>query len=163
MPTPIAFPLINGVRHDPSSVELKFGPPVNAIMFFASCEYGRTRSRSLVEANHPDPLGKTRGRNAYKCSIELYLAEANLLQQLLTTAAGGNGWGDQAFSIFLNYTENGFDPRAVEIRGCTYDADEGSVPKGTEALTMKLEFNPIKILVNGNDDVAVPLIAPAGL
>jgi hypothetical protein len=163
MTTPISYPLINGNRQDPSSTELKFGPPVNAIMFFASFNYGRTRSRSQVEANHPDPLGKTRGRNAYKCDVELYLAEFNLLQGLLVTAAGGNGYGDIYFPIFLNYTENGFDPISIQILGCTLDVDESAVPKGTDALTVKVEFSPLKVLVNGSDDLAVPLIAPAGI
>lgn len=151
MPTPIPYALVNGVRHSPVSIELKLQGQI--FIGFKSIEYSRTRKRSMVYGHHPDPLGKTRGQNEYKASCELWLAEWNAFQAQL-----GTGYGDVLFQVLVTYTENGFDTIQDVINGSSMDSTEAaSEASSTDGLARKFDLNPVKILFNGIDDVAVPL------
>jgi hypothetical protein len=147
----ISYPMVQGVRVDPSSVEMRLGSPVNLIVLFVSVSWKRSRSRTKLVLNHPDPVGKTRGKNEYEASLELAIAEYNAIVNVL-----GAGYGDKSFQITLNIKETGFDPVVVQIQNCTLDEDDGDA-SGSNALTRKIALNPTKILVNGLDDLAVPL------
>ena len=46
------------------------------------------------------------------------------------------------------------------ILNCTFDSTEADDSAGITALTREMEFNPTKILFNGIDDLADPLVAP---
>lgn len=153
----LVYPLINGFRHGFSSITLIFnlsdGKTVQ--MFCKSINYGRTRSRGLVMGNHPDPIAKTRGENAYKCSVEIPLAEYRLL-----LAEIGPGYGDKIFSTFVVYGENGFETVTDEIHGCTIDDDDASNSQGPDPLMRKLDLNPLKIRMGGVDDLETPMVSP---
>ena len=150
MPTAIQYPLINGVRHSFSSIELNLAGLI--FVGFKSINYTRTRSRTMVYGNHPDPIGKTQGTNEYKSDCELYFAEFTLFQAEL-----GPGYGDVPFVLLVTYTSNGFDTVQDTISGCTLDSTEASNSQGTDPTTRKFELNPIKILFNGLEDLTVPL------
>lgn len=156
--SPIQFPLLNGVRHSFTSIELKFaavpgGPSISQVFFgFKSLNYTRTRNRVLVRGNSPDPLGKTQGENDYSADCELYLAEWNLLMTTL-----GPGYGDAAFMIQASYSANGFDTIQDTVTGCTIDSTEASQSQGPDPLTRKINLMPLKVLFNGVDDLATPL------
>jgi len=163
---PIPYPLISGVRYDWSSIELHVAGQI--IIGRKAINYSRKRARSMVEGGSPDPIGKTRGRNTYTADIELYLAEFNQLIDLLTqtaAAAGataGNGYGDVQFSVVVMYSETGFDQITDTLYGCTLDSTEVSQSVSPDALSRKVELNPIKIAFGGRDDLATPLGPPAG-
>src|SRR5271165_7116200 len=109
MTTPIAYPLLNGVRQSFVSTEVRFAAPSLGatqggtalslnLRGYKSATYGRTRTRGMMYGNHPDPLGKTRGKNEYKCELEFAIAEVNAIQQALQSLAGGaSGYGDVFF------------------------------------------------------------------
>lgn len=153
----LQFPMIRGVRHGFSSITLVFaldgGKKIQ--MFCKSINYGRTRSRGYYEGNHPDPIAKTRGTNAYKANVEIALAEYRLL-----VAEIGPGYGDKFFDTLVTYGEDGFTTVTDSILGCTLDDDDASNAQGTDPLMRKIELNPIKILMGGVDDLAIPLVSP---
>ena len=156
--TPISFPLVNGVRHGFSSIELKFqfnGQKVQ--VFCKSINYSRKRTRGLVRGNHPDPLAKTRGENEYAADCELYVAEWLLLKRTL-----GAGYGDQFFTAMVTYGENGFDTFTDQIQGCTMDGLEVTAAQGSDPLVRKFDMNPLKVLFDDDDDLQFPLAAPVG-
>lgn len=156
--TPISFPLINGFRHQFSSVELKFQFDGNKVQVFAkSLNYSRKRNRGLVRLNHPDPVAKTRGENEYSADMELPVAEWLLVKRTL-----GPGYGDKAFSLLVTYGENGFDTFTDQILGCTMDGVEAFMSQGTDPLMRKFDLNPLKILFDDDDDLENPLAAPVG-
>jgi len=155
MPSPVAYPLVQGVRHGFSSIELKIAGQI--FVGFKSINYSRKRSRSMVRGNHPDPLAKTRGENEYSADCELYLAEWLLFKELL-----GAGYGDVQFSIFVTYGENGFDTTTDELIGCTMDTTEASNAQGPDALVRKVELSTLKILFGGVEDLEFGLTAPPG-
>lgn len=147
----LAYPLVNGCRHSFSSVELNLAGLI--FVGFTAINYTRTRSRTMVYGPHPDPIGKTRGKNEYKADCELYFAEFNLFKSTL-----GPGYGDIPFSVQVTYTENGFDTIIDTILGCTLDSTEASNAEGTDPTKRKFEMNPIKILFNNEDDLTTPLV-----
>jgi len=155
MTTPIPYPLINGVRHSFSSIELKIADQI--FIGFKSLNFSITRSRGLVRGNHPDPLAWTRGENEYKADSELYLAELALILEQL-----GAGWQDLPIAVLVTYGESGFDPITVELTGCHLDGLDFSASQGTDALAVKVDLNPLKILINGKDGNTTPLVPPPG-
>ena len=155
MPTQIQYPIVQGVRMDPSSVEFKILAPVNQVILFVSIDWKRTRSRKKVVLNHPDPVGKTRGKNDYEFNLELAIEEWALIINTM-----GAGYGDVQFAATLNIRETGFDPILVEFFNCSLDEDAGDI-SGDGNLSRKYNLNPTKIKTNGLDDLAVPLIGVA--
>lgn len=153
MVAPLTIPLINGVRHSFTSIELKIKDQI--FIGVTSINYSRTRSRELVRGTSADPLGKTRGDNEYSATIELYLAEFHLLMQQL-----GAGYGDVSFNVYVTYGENGFDTITDEIIGCTLDTTEADASQGPDPLTRSFDLNPIKIKFGGLDDLENPLQPP---
>lgn len=153
----LVYPLIRGVRHGFANITLRFtldgGKKIQ--MFCKSINYGRTRSRGLVEGNHPDPIAKTIGTNAYKASVEMALAEYRLL-----TKEMGPGYGDKFFDTLVTYGLDGFETVTDEILGCTIDDDDASNAQGSDPLMRKLDLNPLKIKMAGIDDLLVPMISP---
>lgn len=150
----IPYPLINGFRHSGNSIEVDLGG--SRFRGFKTIDYDRTRSRSTVWGNHPDPIGKTRGKNEYKASCELYLAEWHAWITSL-----GTGYGDKAFTVTVTYVEGGFDTITDILSGCTIDSVAGSHSSdSTDPLIRKFDLNPLKIIFGsaGLDDVAIPLI-----
>jgi hypothetical protein len=145
----LAFPTINGTAYSMVSVELRI---LNfTFVNVKDISYDRDRSRKMVEGTNPDPTAKTRGRNKYTASVELYLAEFNALIEEL-----GPGYGEIVFPTFVTYSENGFDTITDEILGCTLDSTKAKV-SGDDPLTRVIDLNPLKILYNGIDDVGLSL------
>lgn len=155
----LQYPLIQGVRHGFSSIELVFqiDGGKKAQVFAKNINYSRKRTRGLVRGNHPDPIAKTRGENEYSADIELYFAEWLLLRRSL-----GPGYGDVAFSTIVTYGENGFDTVSDQILGCTMDSVEASQSQGSDPLTRKFDLNPLKIIFDDEEDLLIPLQPPAG-
>lgn len=154
----LIYPLIRGFRHGFSSITMKFKLTggVDIQMFVKSINYGRTRSRGLLMGNHPDPIAKTRGENAYEGAVEMALAEYRLLVAQL-----GPGYGDIVFDTLVTYGENGFETVTDELIGCTIDDDDASNSQGPDPLIRKLDLAPLKIRMAGVDDLLIPMISPA--
>jgi len=163
MASPISYPLVNGTRHSWASVEVKVA---GQIFYVTSVNYSRKRNRTIVRENHPDPTAKTRGSNEYSSDIEMLLSEFNSLQAALIQQANqqglNGGYGDVFFQVVVSYSENGLDTVTDSILGCTLDSTEASNSEGTDPTKRKFELNPLKILFNGQDDLATPLQAPPG-
>lgn len=167
--TEIAYPLINGERHDFTSIELKIAGQI--FVGFKSINYKRTRTRTTLYGNAKDPIGKTGGTNAYTCDFELYLAEWKLLKAILKKAAAaqpgivsgvapGSGYGDVFFQIIVTYGSSQFDTYTDTINGNSADEIEGSQAQGPDGLFRKIGTNPLKIIEDGDDDVGTVLQAP---
>jgi hypothetical protein len=163
MAIPLQYPLINGVKHDFASIELN----INGQIFigFKAINYSRERTRTKVRGNSPDPIAKTTGTNEYNAEVELYLAEWNYLQKAILIPAAqqaglGSGYGDLMFNITVSYSDPGFDPIQDIILACSIDSTDASQSQGPDPLIRKLKLEPLKILFNGIDDLANPLISP---
>jgi hypothetical protein len=156
--TPIQVPLTNGVVRSFGHVRLSIAG-LDFTGGFKSIKRSRVRKREKVMSNSPDPVGKTLGENEYECSAVVYYDWwANLLftvQQNL-----GPGYGDQPFTIYISYVGVNLNPYTDQVLNCTFDTTQADDQQGIPALTREVDFNPTKILFNGVDDLADPLIAP---
>lgn len=152
MPTPIRYPDTTGFRAGWQSLILKVDG--QEFLGYVACSGERTRERVLVYGTNADPIGKTRGKNTYKASVGVYLAEFNsfMIQHF------GAGWGDQQFTFEVTITENGYDTQTVRCMGCTVDVAKFDWSEGADPLKVEgIELNPVKIIWNGIDDNANPL------
>lgn len=155
---PLQVPLTNGVIRSFGHVRLNIAG-LDFTGGFASIKRSRKRNRELVRSNSPDPIGKTLGENEYQCSAVMYFDwYMNLLQTVQNTL--GPGYGDASFTIFVSYAGVNLVKYTDTILNCTFDTTDADDAKGTGALTREVEFNPTKILFNGTDDLADPLVAP---
>lgn len=163
MASPLSFPLVNGFRYAWASVELKLA---GQVFYCLGANYHRTRNRQMVYVNHPDPVGKTIGKNEYSADVELLLAEFNSFETALIAQAAqaglGGGYGNVFFDMYVTYNENGSDVITDAIKNCTLDGVERGLAEGPDAIKVKCNLNPLKILFNGQDDLQFQLTAPVG-
>ncbi len=156
--TPIQVPLTNGVVRSFGHARLK----IAGLEFtggFKSIKRSRKRTREMVRSNSPDPVGKTLGENEYECSAVMYLDwYYNLISTIQQTL--GDGYGDQPFTIYISYVGRNLNPYTDTVLNCTFDEDTGDDASGVPALVREVNFHPTKILFNGIEDLADPLIAP---
>jgi hypothetical protein len=158
---PIPYPDSLGARHSWASIRaIVAGVPILGIK---KCTYSRIRTREIMHGTHPDPIGKTVGENAYKASIDLYLAEFQQLKSALIVqgAAQQVAYGDVFFILQVQYFAPGFQAINDEIDGCTLDETNADQSQGPGALLRGIELNPLKVKFDGDDDVSPALMFAA--
>jgi hypothetical protein len=161
---PLGYPLINGVSYSWASIEFKFaGAVVTEVL---SVDYKITRERKKTYGTNVNPLRKTRGKIDYSAKWKMCLpAFYNLLQGLGAQDPSGNfAYGDVFWEADITYTENGFNPILVIIRGNTMDSVENSHAEGVEEPVVEFETNPLMILLDSGAGPqpmsSIPLSAP---
>jgi|SRR5271165_750063 len=159
-PSPIQYPYIGGYRHSPTSAELKISLPSGQNFILSAWQkisYKWELAPELVYGNHPDPVGQTIGQAKYEAELELLLAEYNYL-----LASIGAGFATIPLLITITHVENGFDTVADQLLGCRLKAGEADIQAGGAQPPQKrvIPLQPIKILPNGVDMLAIPLQGP---
>jgi hypothetical protein len=166
MASPLSYPLIDGYRKSFVSIEAVFSTKQTAlsgapsvgtalslnVRGFKNITMKRKRTRGIPRGNHPNPLGKTRGSNAFECAIEMYIEEFNLLQAQLVQAALGGFYGDVFFNFSRTYTENGTDTIVDTAIGCTLDETDGDDTQSDDPTVRKIDLAPLNILFNQQPD-----------
>jgi hypothetical protein len=147
----IAYPMINGADYSYASIELNMTGQL--FTAFESIDYDRKRTREEIRGNHPDPLSKTTGENKYTCTASMSVAEWYLFLNQL-----GPGYGDLFFLTTVTYNSPILGVVADVIKGCTLDEVTTQLKRGPAGLYKKVSLSPLKILENGFDDCAVPLV-----
>lgn len=148
--TEISYPLVNGVRHEWSSIEIKLGTDIYLGVKEISYKHGMKPKK--VYGTHPQPIGRTRGVYEPEASITLWFAEANKLRKKL-----GAGFFETPFDITVSYSENGFDTVVDLIQGARIVSDDMSPSQGEDPIEVKFELDVMLILANGVNAVKNPL------
>lgn len=151
---PIQYPLINGTRHEWSSIEIK----LDGITYVgvSSINYSDKLEPQKVRGTHPKPIGRTRGEYDAEGSIELYIAEAAVFRKALADKVGGNGYKEVAFDIVVQYGESEFDTITDTVVGARIKTDAGGGAKGPDPLATKWDLDVMNILWNGIDSLINP-------
>ena len=154
---PIQVPITNGVVRSFGHAKLQIAG-LEMTGGFKSVKRSRKREREFPMSNSPDPIGKTLGENKYQCSCVFYY---DWFMNLLLTVQNnlGPGYGDVSFTIYVSYVGVNLVTYTDQILNCTFDSTDADDVAGIGALTREIEFNPTKILFNGIDDLADPLVA----
>lgn len=155
MTTP--YPLINGIRHEWSSIEIKLDGDV--YVGVKSIKYSASLKGTKLRGTHPAPIGRTRGEYDCEASIELWFAEAVTFRKKL-----GDGYLEKAFDIVVSYVEEEFDTIVDELIGCRIVKDEGGGSQGADGLSISWDLDPMKITFDGTEGLKKPLesLAAAG-
>lgn len=146
----IAYPLINGVRHEWSSVEIKCKGKI--FVGVKEIAYSHKLEPTKVYGTHPQPIGRTRGVYTPEASITLYLAEAQELREEL-----GDGYMEESFDIVCAYSESALDAITDEIIGCRIKGEDHSASQGPDPLVRKFDLDVMLIRLNGKDALKSPL------
>lgn len=147
---PIQYPLINGVRHDWSSVEftvqLPNGSPI-VIVGVTSINYKFEKKGTHVYGTGPKPIGITRGVFTPDGDVEMYLDEFSILVSAL-----GNGFADVPITAKISYAE-GDRTYTDTLIGARIAGVEASQSQGADPLKRKLPLTMLDILMNGRSAV----------
>lgn len=156
MATDLKYPWTTGDRHDHSSLTVKFVLPGREFQVLVTAmEWSTKRKRTKLFANHPKPLGKTKGQTDFDCSIEMFEAEWQMLRNEL-----GDGWQDAYFSVVAQVAAPDFETDTTSILGCTLGEVPYASSAGGDPTKRKFTLDPLDILEGGLDSCDTQFIVP---
>lgn len=109
-------------------------------------DYSDSVERAKREANHPIPLGMTKGIYSAEASGELYQTDFKELSDRFKEK-----FYEKAFSVIVQYAEDGVDTITDELVGCRFKKREASRSRGADSNTVSFELDLLYIKWNGVD------------
>jgi hypothetical protein len=143
------YPLVNGTRHEWSSIEVKVKGAI--VIGLKEVAYNDKLEPTKVYGAHAQPLGRTRGVYLAEGSITLLLDEANTLIQAL-----GDGFKETVFDITIAYSEGGATI-TDEMIGCRVKSVDQSLSQGADGTVRKFDLDVMYIVWNGKQSLQSPL------
>jgi hypothetical protein len=145
----VAVPLINGVRHSWSSVEIKIAGQI--YVGVKEIKYSDKKDRAKIRGTRRLPIARTMGEYDAEGSVTLYLEEAKELRAALAAAgeALGLGFMDVPFDITVSYSDPGVSTVTDTLEGCVIGGNEGGGAEGPDALTSPIPLDIMLIRWNG--------------
>jgi hypothetical protein len=152
---PIGYPLINGVRYDASSVELKVN--LQRYIGVPSIQYEHSLDPGIVRGLNPQILGLTRGMYNASGTISLYREEFQDLTSNFLTIAQGLFEGNVVCTVTYSELPPASIPTGAvsgtsvdTIVGMRFTGSRHSIQSGNaDGLTVEMPFLARYILVNG--------------
>ena len=145
----IDYPLINGVRHDFSSVRFKLrGVPVTGI---SAVNYSARKEPGKVYGTSSRLLGKTPGVVDFSASVTVYENEWAYITAALAipSAAGAAGLMTESFDIIVQYVTGNASLTTDTLVGCTITEIGASHSQGNSPLVRQITLQPMNIKFNG--------------
>ena len=164
----VAYPLINGMRYDWSSVRLLLAG--RRFVGVKEFNYSDKLTPGKARGTTAQIIGRTRGEYEAQGSITLYKEDwADFLSILgtltastsgLNTATGAPpGFMEVAFDIVATFAESPASPVQTDTcQGCRIVNVESSNSQSADPLVVKLDLDIIMINRNGSLPLNVPLI-----
>lgn len=146
----VAYPLINGVRHSWSSIEIRLAGGI--VIGVTEINYTSTLDPGVVRGAGALPIAHTLGNAEYEGDFTILLEEFNSLMTLL-----GEGAMTVAFDIVVSYdatignvVSGGLSVITDTIKGCRITKIEaGNSGGSTDASVRKCTIKPLQMLYNG--------------
>jgi hypothetical protein len=147
---PVAFPMINGVRHSWSSVEIRLDNGI--VLGITEINYSPKLEPGIVRGAGALPIAFTLGNAEYDGDFTILLEEFNSLMTQL-----GPGAMTVSFDIVVSYdatlgnvTEGGLSVIVDTLKGCRITSIEHGASSGsTDAIVRKCTVKPMSMLLNG--------------
>jgi hypothetical protein len=146
----IPYPLINGVRHSWSSVEIRVANQI--VLGITEINYSPALDPAVVRGAGALPIGLTLGNMEYDGDFSILLEEFNALQTVL-----GDGMMTVPFDIVPAYDatlgnvqSGGLSVIVDSLLGCRITKIEAAASSGsTDALVRKCTIKYLDLLLNG--------------
>ena len=145
---PIPFPLVQGVRFDHSSLDIK----LSGQSFFGvkSIDWKDEMKPGEAYGTSAQRLGTTRGQYKASGNIELWKAEALSFEQLLIQQFPSIGLLEIRFPIDVNYVmEGGIGPFTANLVACRITDRSDSSSAGSEPHAKKYALDVTYVIENG--------------
>lgn len=138
------YPLINGLRHDWSSIQIVIDDTFKTIGL-KELSYKGSLEPGEVRGTAPQVLGHTLGTYTAEGSFTLYLSEYHaLLDQL------GDGYLSKVFNVTVNYSPKQGDPVITDkLIGCRIKTADKSHSQSNEPLVVKCDLFVMLLIENG--------------
>lgn len=141
------YPLINGHRHDFSSIECSMKGKRQ--LGLKSLDYGHGLEPGKVSGTSAQKLGRTRGMYEAEGSFEMYLHEWEEFKAVL-----GDGFMEVPFDITANYAETGQPIITDKLAGCRITkVNKSGASDSSDPITVKVELDVMYLLENGKSAI----------
>lgn len=146
----IDYPLVNGERHDFSSIEIVLDTPNGTKRFkgFKSINYSTELKATDIKGTRARKLGRTRGELTETASCEMYKAEWDEFREAL-----GDGYMRKVFDVGISYAADSLPVTSAQLSGCRIEKVDNAHSAGADGLAVKLDLNVMKIIEDGLDPV----------
>lgn len=145
---PIPYPLVQGVRFDHSSLDIK----LVGVSFLGvkSIDWNDEMNPGDVYGTGAQRLGVTRGQYKAKGNIEIWKAEAYNFENLVVTATPGIGLLECRWPGDINYVmEGGIGPFTSNLVGCRIISRNNQSAQGNEPASVKYGLDITYAIDNG--------------
>lgn len=144
---PIPYPMVQGVRFDHSSLDIK----LSGISFIGvkSVDWKDELKPGEAYGTAAQRLGTTRGQYKASGNLELWKAEAFNFEQLLIQQSPGVGLLEIRFPIDINYVmEGGIGPFTANLVACRITDRSDQSGQGNEPHSKKYVLDITYVLEN---------------
>lgn len=142
----ISYPLINGVRHDFSSIRASIG--TFNIFGITAVDYTIAKPVGDVYGTSAQRLGRTRGQLKVTGSLTMYQTEFAALTQML--GASSYALMETEFPMIVQYRDGGVEQLITDtLSGCLITNIGNSHSSGNNALVVKLDLDINEVMLNG--------------
>ena len=154
MTSSVAYPLINGLRYDFSSVEVSIDGIIQT--GFKELSYKDSLEPGEVYGEFAQSLGATRGQYKAEASATMYQVEA---QEFIDSLSDfdGTGYMETYFTVTANYAETGQPTITIKLLACRVKSVDDSQKSGSDANETKFDFRVGMIVRNGKYPVSMVL------
>ena len=148
--------LINGIRYDVSSFQVKFNGQPLPSTGVKSLTYSDGLEPGEIYGNSPQKIGRTRGKYTAEASFELWLDESVYFEENVFGVGTNVGIGEVAFNLAVQISEAGRPAISDEIIGCRIKKRDMEMPGsgGSDGASVKYELDVMYVTRNGRTMIA---------
>ncbi len=151
----VAYPYINGVRWDYSSIEFELGA-MKRVFGIKEINYSDTMEPGLVYGgSSPQPLGRTRGVYSSEGSFSIYREEYGDFMAYLSSGqppplngpgtAGTLGVFETVFDVTLNFGEQGQQQHTDRLVSCRVKKRDKGFSQSADPLVVKVDLSILRV------------------
>jgi hypothetical protein len=148
----LAFPIVQGVAHDHSSLDVK----LDGISYVGlkTIDWNDALTPGKVFGTSAQKIAETRGQYDGDMSFELYKEYGKQFEKSLIAAHKGTGLYEIRFPVdVIIAPEGGSDQTEANIVGVKINKRSVSSSSGSEAITYKYECSVMSIILDGVEPI----------
>lgn len=142
----LEYPMVQGAKVSFCSIEIGLaGGLLSALPGVKNIGYSDPLEYATVFGTSPEPAGSTRGQLKPDGSIEFYRDQFEAFLDVITIG-GTIGYAEKRWPLTVSFTELGaITTRTDELVAVRFHSPDFTGSEGTEALTVKMKMQPMKI------------------